>query len=354
MTSCKHLCYMADRNLSHGYPFLPMLRSDLIEILYKNLEGRDTKIKTSSEVVDIELDDEAAHVRLSDGSTIDGSIVIGADGVHSTTRKLMHKLARTVPRPMASSFYGLFGRAYPPPDLPLEPEVFFESRGAGAVIQCLGNGERLQFVTLKPLPGAPSAGRARYSAEDVESYASSIADVAVCPGVRFGDVWAHVDRTTVRMLNQEEGFMDRWHHGGRVVLVGDAVHKSTSVNGLGMTCGLHSAAALSNLLQGLLRDNQTPSAEDFGEVFARYQRDREREVKPVWDAGYAMIREVTRTSWASWFWDRFVLPWLDTEQLARGLIPSAFLIRYGQVLSYLPFSGEQGRVPWVHRADPLL
>ena len=68
-------------------------------------------------------------------------------------------------------------------------------------------------------------GRKRYSRQEMEDYASSLGEVAMCPGVSFKDVWARADKDSARMLNQEEGFMNCWHHG-RIVLVGDSVHKS--------------------------------------------------------------------------------------------------------------------------------
>jgi 2-polyprenyl-6-methoxyphenol hydroxylase-like FAD-dependent oxidoreductase len=101
------------------------------------------------------------------------------------------------------------------------------------------------------------------------------------------------------MLNQEEGFMSHWHHN-RIALVGDAVHKSTSVNGLEMTCGLHSAALLANLLHGLVvTTGQSPSVKELSEIFSFYQQERQAEVKPVWDRDYSMLREVTKGSWLS-------------------------------------------------------
>lgn len=329
-----------------------MLRSELIKILYTSLKHRDTKITTSAEVVDIETRAEGVRVHLHNGSTVDGSIVIGADGVHSRVRKIMCSLAGELsPEHMASNFLGIFGRA-DISDLPIERAVFFESRGAGAVIQCLGTPEKLRFVTLKPL-AETVIGRKRYSRQEMEHYAASIANVAVCPGVTFKDVWARADKDSARMLNQEEGFMSRWHHD-RIVLVGDAVHKSTSVNGLGMTCGLHSAAVLANLLQGLVASTaQNPSGDELDDIFSRYQQERQCEVKPVWDKGHAMIREVTQDSWSSWLWDKYVLPWFDIEELMKGIIPSWFLIRYGNILSYVPFAGEQGSVAWLRRPTTI-
>ena len=297
--------------------------------------------------MDIETHAEGVRVHLRNGNNVDGSIVIGADGVHSRIRKMMYSQAGEKDEYMASNFHGIFGWA-DISDLPIEREVFFESRGAGAVIQCLGTPNKLQFTTLKPLP-ATVTRRQRYSKQEADDYAATLAEVKICPGVTFKDVWARADKGSAIMLDQEEGFMSRWHHN-RIVLVGDAVHKSTSVNGLGMTCGLHSAAVLANLLQGLVASSgQSPSSEELDEIFSRYQEERQAEVKPVWDRGYAMLREVTKGSWLSWLWDKYVLPWIDIEELLKGWIPSLVLIRYGNILSYVPFVGEQGSVPWLRQ-----
>jgi 2-polyprenyl-6-methoxyphenol hydroxylase-like FAD-dependent oxidoreductase len=333
--------------ISHGYPFLPILRSSLVRILYESLKRGDTTVTTNAEVVDIETHEEGVRVHLHNGDKVDGSIVIGADGVHSRVRKMMYNQAGQTDENMASSFHGIFGWA-DITDLPIEREVFFESRGAGAVIQCLGTPDKLQFTTLKPLPETITR-RQRYSRQEMEDYATSLAEIKICPGVTFADVWARADKKSAIMLNQEEGFMSHWHHD-RIVLVGDAVHKSTSVNGLGMTCGLHSAAVLANLLQGLVANTkQSPSVEELSSIFSLYQQERQAEVKPVWDRGYSMLREVTKGTWLSWLWDKYVLPWIDIEELLQGWIPSLVLIRYGNILSYVPFIGEEGSVRWLRQ-----
>lgn len=320
----------------------------MIKILYTNLRGKDTNIITRAEVVDIKTDEKGVRAHLIDGSIVEGSILIGADGVHSKTRQVMQNQAGDHNgEGMTANFHGIFGWASVS-DLSIEPEVFFESRGAGAVIQCLGTPDKLRFVTLKPLP-QKITGRKRYTRQEMEEYAASIAHVAICPGVTFSDVWARANKENLQMLNQEEGFMARWHHN-RIALVGDAVHKSTSVNGLGMTCGLHSAAVLANKLHSLIVEKgQTPSMLDVENLFSQYEKERQHEVKPVWDGGYSMIREVTSDSMWSWLWDKYVLPFIDAESLAKGLIPSLFLIRHGNILSYIPFVGEKGSVPWLRQ-----
>ncbi|KAI0886285.1 uncharacterized protein GGS22DRAFT_160462 [Annulohypoxylon maeteangense] len=297
---------------------------------------------------DIETLSEGVRVHLKDGATVEGSLVIGADGVHSKTRKLMQKLARDdYAENMVSNFYCIFGQASIA-DLPIEPEVFFESRGSGAAFQCLATRDLLQFVALKPLP-KPLTERRRYTKEEMEEFAASIADVVVCPGITFGAVWARAIKNVSMMLNQEEGFMSRWHYD-RIVLVGDSAHKSTSVNGLAVTFGLHSAAVLANLLQNLLvTTGPQPSVDALSRIFSHYQKERESAVKPLWEKAYSMAREVTHVSWVNWFWDRYILPWMNPERYSLDITPSMTFIRYGNVLSYVPFIDKQGTVPWIHQ-----
>lgn len=319
-----------------------------MRILYEHIEGRDTCIIANAQVVDIETHDSSVHVKLEDGTIIKGSVVIGADGVHSQTRTFVQKrsdqksaAALSDANVMSSHFYGVFGQASNA-DLQVEREVLFESRGAGTVIQCVATKDNVHFVSLTPKPQHVSPhDTTRYTKEAMETYATSISDVAVCPGITFGNIWKHADKTTTVMVSQEEGFLNRWS-SDRIVLVGDAVHKMTSVNGLGMNCGIHSAAALANEIQKL----EDHSTAQLGMAFARYQRVRETECRVIWSQGYKTIREVTKKSWINRIWDTYVLPWIDIESFAKGILVSVLLIRYGQILSYVPFDRKQGRVPW--------
>lgn len=49
------------------------------------------KIRTSAVVEDIAVDGRGVRVKLSDGTTEAGSLLVGADGVHSTTRQFIRR-----------------------------------------------------------------------------------------------------------------------------------------------------------------------------------------------------------------------------------------------------------------------
>lgn len=321
---------------------MPLLRSEIVKILYEALPDKDSKVVTSAEVVDIKTSGSEVHVHLRDGTIQTGSIVVGADGVHSKTRTIMNEGGES---PMSTTFHGLLGRA-PNSAVGLGENVFFESRGGLAAVQCSAVKDTVFFATLRPVPGTPLRDRHRYTREEMEEHAASLGDVWVAPGLQFRDIWAAADKERTRMLNQEEGFLEgKWYHG-RTVLLGDSVHKTTSINGLGLTNGLHSAAALANELQRLVTSSDLGDASVL-RAFERYQHEREGETKTVFIHGWNMIREVTKTSWVSRFWDNYILPWVDSESALRGLVVSLMLIRHGQALSFLPFTDRQAWVPWL-------
>lgn len=308
---------------------------------------------TGAEVVDIRTSGSEVKVHLRNGTVQTGSIVVGADGVHSKTRTIMQGLARNGPgladkggqSPMSTTFRGLLGRA-PNSAVGLEESIFFESRGGLAAVQCSAVKGTVFFATLQPVPGEPLRERHRYTKEEMEEHAASLGDVWVAPGLQFREIWAAADKERTRMLNQEEGFLEgKWYHG-RMVLLGDSVHKTTSINGLGLTNGLHSAAVLANELQHLVTSLELGDASVL-RAFERYQHEREDETKTLFIHGWNMIREVTKSSWASRFWDNYILPWVDSESAFRGLVVSLMLIRHGQALSFIPFTELQGWVPWL-------
>jgi 2-polyprenyl-6-methoxyphenol hydroxylase-like FAD-dependent oxidoreductase len=67
-------------------------RRNFLKSLYEQL-GDKSKILLNKKVIAVELLDEGVRVRCEDGSVFEGSIVVGADGIHSRVRKEMQRLA---------------------------------------------------------------------------------------------------------------------------------------------------------------------------------------------------------------------------------------------------------------------
>lgn len=81
----------------------------------------------------------------------------------------------------------------------------------------------------------------RYTTEEMEALAESVADHPISDTILFGEVWKKRHRAT--LINLEEGVLEHWHHG-RIVLVGDSVHKVESTPSITISSNLRSVDSL--------------------------------------------------------------------------------------------------------------
>lgn len=332
------------QSIRHAYPMAGLSRGQLIALLYENLPEKKARVKTGAAVLDIETHEKGVKVHLKDGSIEEGSIVIGVDGVYSKTRQVMQqKLAQTPPdmSPMTATYQGLFGSFHTCQGL--EPGTFYQSRGTGIVTQMIVGADRGHFAVLRPT--SPTSELRRYTTEERDRLAKELADIMVAPSVRFQDLWESTIKETAAMVNQEEGYCDKWYHE-RVVLAGDAVHKATSVTGLGVNTAINSAAVLANQLHRTLQSGPDPSTEALEDAFARYQKIRTPEASRLHTIGLKQIRGVTWETWGDWFFDRYVNPWIGVEKVVSII---ERLIKRGQILDYVPFKDREVQVPWTNK-----
>jgi 2-polyprenyl-6-methoxyphenol hydroxylase-like FAD-dependent oxidoreductase len=83
---------LGQKFLAHfGYPYIVMHRGDLlgVELAACQAESRIT-LESSKDVVSVEELDDGARVRCSDGSIYECDALVGADGLWSTVRKVIH------------------------------------------------------------------------------------------------------------------------------------------------------------------------------------------------------------------------------------------------------------------------
>lgn len=66
----------------------PVERTDILRILYENLPDKSL-VKTRVKITDIKQFPDRVEVLLEDGTVEIGDMIIGADGVHTTTRDYM-------------------------------------------------------------------------------------------------------------------------------------------------------------------------------------------------------------------------------------------------------------------------
>lgn len=328
---------------------LPLQRSELIDVLWQSIPNRDKVIRTGAKVVRIEATDSNVHVHLADGTVETGSIVVGADGSHSMTRTYIRELTEksdTPPSsdiaeiPTVSHFYSIYAEA--PNRHGIKDGIFYETRHTGMGIQMGTNIEMVRLVLYKKLP-KPLSERVEYTREEMEEFAESFFDISAAPGVTIGDIWPDVNKESARLVSQEEGFAARWHTQ-RVVLTGDAAVTSSSVNGLGVNCGMHSTALLASEIQKVVSANADPDSAALEQAFSRYQRFRAKELKRIYDVGYMSMRQLIWESWTAWFIDRFAKRWVSSDTLIKQFVHP--MVRNGQILSYVPFEDVEAPIKW--------
>lgn len=242
--------------------------------------------------------------------------------------------------PMLASYQGFFGRAPRRDDIPTG--TFYESHGTGLASQVVNGIEHMYFAFFRQLP-TPTTARRRFTQQELEEEAERLSEVHLFPTVKFKDVWSTADQEAASLVHIEEGLLDKWYHG-RIVLLGDAVHKMTPVNGSGLNLGLQSAAALVNQLHDALSTGSGFTNEALEKAFHNYQTVQTERAQETYKEGHMMTRMISWTTWFGWFFDRFVIPWLNLEATAEK--QSRGRLANGHVLDFVPFESRVGTIPW--------
>ncbi|KAK3346137.1 hypothetical protein B0T25DRAFT_270029 [Lasiosphaeria hispida] len=331
---------------NHGHPFMLFERARLIQLLHAHLPNASTRIHTNKHVTSLSQTPSAITVSCADGTSYTGSIVLGADGVHSTIRRLLLPALRT---PFTATYQCLFGTSPLPALLP--PGEMTELASGPLSIQILTTPTlAVWFLYLRhPTPRPPSTS----SYPDAEMHALAAryaAHAASHSGLLFRDLWD--SRIRAKLVDLEEGVLRTWS-AGRAALVGDAAHKMASNLALGANSAVESAVVLVNGLRALVqREGPEPGAEGVRAVLEGWQREREGRVGwCVWVSG-SMLGWAGWLNWGLWFLGLFGAAG-DERLVADVVLP--WVARDGVVLDFVPETGGKvGRVPWTHASPELL
>ncbi|BFI95739.1 MAG: NAD(P)/FAD-dependent oxidoreductase [Rhodanobacter sp.] len=226
----------------------------------------------------IELTDETGTARGHEAG-----LLIGADGAGSALRAAMDAHA-----PLGVRVESL-GHGYKELEIPsatgasseprqrfaIEPHALHIWPRGGYMCIALPNAEGSFTVTLfLPAQGAhPSFATLPDAAAARAFFAADFPDLLPLIPQFDADYAGHPVGTLSTL------YLDRWHDGGRALLVGDAAHAIVPFHGQGMNCGFEDTTTLTELLAA--------SPGDSAGVFAEFQRIRQ----PNADAIAAMALE---------------------------------------------------------------
>ncbi|CAN7441648.1 NAD(P)/FAD-dependent oxidoreductase [Terrabacter sp. LjRoot27] len=257
--------------LDDGTVAVTMKRSRLAAALVDEAERRGIVVRHGSRVVDVASRPGGVTVTLEDGSTADGDLLVGADGVRSLVRRTIDPEAAAARYVGLTNFGGITEGTPVAATLPAREWHFvFGSRAFFGAHPTPG-GDVVWFVNV-PGPAITPAERAARTPEQwrdllVDLLADDAGPAAEL--VRTGrlELWADNTHDLPRVA--------RWHRD-RMVVVGDAAHAPSPSSGQGAALALEDAVVLATCL----RDAGTVE-----EALTAYDTARRRRVERIVAAG---------------------------------------------------------------------
>ena len=244
-------------------------RGALHRILRNRAERAGVRIHDAKKLIHVDERRDGVTAHFADGTHASADVLIGADGVHSTVRRLIDPEA---PGARYLGLLGFEGLAEDAPDTAhLEPGTMTFAFGRRAYYLYwkrpdgrIGWGANLpspQHMTLKE-------ARAVAAEEWLTTLRSAYANDV--PGARLAA------ETTSQTLQAVGGLhimppVPHWHRG-RMVLVGDAVHAPSNSTGQGASLAMESAIQLARCLRDV---------PDVASAFATYERLRRPRVEKI-------------------------------------------------------------------------
>lgn len=328
----------------------------MLNCLYNQIEHK-SRLRTQTCVTSFTETENGVEVVTDKGKTIKGDILLGADGIHSTIRNLMaEKLAisnAAVSKEMQTGFtstchciFGTSKNAKVSDGKQFLPNGGVQNvyyRGHSGIAAVGVPGLVFWFLFFKSDKETRMPGIPRFTEEETEATIAKYGGSALGPGYTFKDLWD--SRVKANMLPLEDGVLKtKWNSGGRVVLMGDSVHKSTINVGLGGNLAVEGVIHLANELVPLIRrceaSGRKPTRNEITAVFNIYEEKQRPHAKMI----VVMSRYVTRYEAMETWWLRLlrhVSPRISDKRKAKIYVD---YINEAPWLNFLPNPDEEQRL----------
>jgi FAD-dependent urate hydroxylase len=236
-------------------------------VLHDQAIRRGARIEHGRRLVDAETTPDGGVVaRFADGSRAAGDLLIGADGIHSRTRRIIDP---TAPEPRYTGL-GNIGGFTRNASVNTKPGIYVMVWGRRAFFgyTVSPSGEIWWFANP---PSARELTRAELAAATTEQWKRWLIDLFAddaSPAVEI------IEATTGELpaTNQYDvPSVPTWHRGP-MVIVGDAAHATSPASGQGASMAIEDAVVLAKCLRDL---------PDIRQAFAAYERLRRERVERV-------------------------------------------------------------------------
>jgi 2-polyprenyl-6-methoxyphenol hydroxylase-like FAD-dependent oxidoreductase len=262
-----------------GYDFFVLDRELVLRVLYNHIAD-NSKVLLNKRISTVGHFDDKVVVHCTDGSSYEGDILAGADGVHSKTRHEMWRLADEVEpgrisekdkTSMFAEYRCLFGISSKTEGMQKGMFDITFTKGT-STIAFVGQGSRVFWFIYKRMDQIYPVGKIpKFTKEDSYAFAEANCDMNLMPkgSVKFRDLWKN--RLAYMLVLLEEAEYDTWAWG-RIACIGDGIYKTTPNAGSGGNAAIESAAVLANSIKALSdRCEQTkPSVQEVTEALMDY------------------------------------------------------------------------------------
>jgi salicylate hydroxylase len=233
----------------YGYPYLMIHRGDLQSVLLAAVRRlKPDAIRMASRIVDFAQDDRGVTAIFANGSRAQGSVLVGADGVHSLIRNALFGAAKAT-YSGCSAWRGVIAVERLPERLRISSGVNWVGPGRHVVTYPLRRGELINFVGVVETDDwkTESWTSRGTHAECTADFAGWHEDVhALIDNIDVHYRWALLGRTPIA----------NWHKG-RAVLLGDACHPMLPFMAQGAVMAIEDGVVLARCLETYGDDHRT-------------------------------------------------------------------------------------------------
>ena len=233
-------------------------RADLYQALYQEAVRRGIDVQHGKRLAAAEQTSDGVRAVFEDGSDAVGDVLIGADGIHSTTRRLIDP---TAPAPTYVGLINLGGYARGV-EVDAEPGSYTMIFGKRAFFGYVlaPSGEVWWFANI---PRGDEPARGETEAITPTQWQSRLAELFAAdagPAAQLVQASGPAEITSASPVHSIPR-LPAWHNG-RMIVIGDAAHAPTPTSGQGASLSIEDAVILAQCL----RDLPTPQV-----AFTRFE-----------------------------------------------------------------------------------